>query len=76
MLNLFLFSLIRPDGVHSFNQIVIESLSDFFGFYVSVNPKFENYYFTISLVLITTQLILDIILLVKSKKSKINLILK
>ena len=72
MLNLFLFSLLRPDGVHSFNQIGIESLSDFFGFYVRVNQRFENYYFNISLVLIAIQLILDIILLVKSNKSEID----
>ena len=69
MLNLLLFSLIRPDGVHSFTQIGIESLFNFFGIYVRLNQEFENYYFNLSLALLTIQIALNIILLKKLNKS-------
>ena len=69
MLNLLLFSLIRPDGVHSFTQTGIESLFDFFGIYIQLNQEFENYYFNLSLVLIAIQIALEIILIRKLNKS-------
>lgn len=70
MVDLLLFSLVRPDGVHIFNKIGLESWLQFFGFYITVNSRLENYCLKIAIVLIAFQIILDLIILMRLKRNE------
>jgi hypothetical protein len=58
-LNLLLFALIRPDGVHAITDSGLSSLLDIFGVHAGYNHKYEDYFFVASLFLLFVQVIMD-----------------
>ncbi len=69
-LNLLLFALIRTDGVHVTSNIGFSVLSELLGFSGSFNRDYEYLYFYISLISLSIQLIIELILLKLSKNNK------
>lgn len=59
-LNLFIFALVRPDGVHSFTDNGLSALLGIFGIHGGYSYKYENYFFYTSLVLLVLQVIIDL----------------
>src|SRR5687767_7764479 len=57
--NMLLFALARPDGVHAITDNGLSSLLDIFGINSGYNNEYENYYFTASIILLFAQLIMD-----------------
>src|SRR5688572_339193 len=59
-INLLIFALIRPDGVHTFTDNGLSSVLDIFGITAGYNRVYENYFFVGSLILLLVQLIMEI----------------
>ncbi len=68
ILNLLLFALVRPDGVHTITDIGWTALLETLGFHTSFQKEFENYYFSAALITIILQVIIDFYLLFLSRK--------
>jgi hypothetical protein len=69
-INLLLFSLIRPDGVHTFTDNGLSSFLDIFGIQAGYNHNYEDHFFIGSLMLLLFQAIMDIRLRKIAKSSK------
>lgn len=67
-LNLLIFALVRPDGVHSFTDNGLSALLEIFGIHGGYNSKYENYFFYTSLVLLVLQVIINLWLRKLSRK--------
>lgn len=65
--SLLIFALIRPEGVHSFNDSGLSAFLKLFGLYWGFSSHFENHFFVSSIVLLLLQLIIEITL-IRSKK--------
>lgn len=59
-INLLVFALVRPDGVHAFTESGLSSLLSIIGINAGYNYKHENYFFYSSLVLLLVQVIIDL----------------
>lgn len=60
MLNLLVFALIRPDGVHAFNETGLGALLSLFGMHGGYSHRNEDLFFFASLALLLIQLIVDL----------------
>ena len=69
-INLLIFALIRPDGVHTFTDNGLSSALDIFGINAGYNREYENYFFVGSLILLIAQLIMEIRLIKLVKVNK------
>jgi hypothetical protein len=67
-LNFLAFTLVRADGAHTISHTGLSALLDIVNINGGFNPRYENYYFAASLVLLVVQVIVDLKLL-KSGKS-------
>lgn len=68
--NILLFTLIRPDGVHSFTDNGLSAVLDILGVNAGYNRNYENHFFIGSLMLLLVQAIMDIRLWKIAKKNK------
>lgn len=69
-LNLLIFALIRPDGVHAFTDNGLSSALDLVGINAGYNSNYENHFFIGSLILLLVQAIMDIRLWKVAKTNK------
>lgn len=60
--NLFLFALLRPDGVHTLNENGLSALLNEFNIHGGYNHRYENELTVVSLALLVIQAIIEIIL--------------
>jgi hypothetical protein len=60
---LLIFALIRPDGVHSFNNSGLSSFLRLFGLSWGYSNRFEDYFFVSSIILLLLQLLIEITLI-------------
>lgn len=67
-INLLVFALIRPDGVHTFTDTGLSSLLELVGIDLGYSDRHENLFTTLSLVLLVVQPGLDIWLRKLAKK--------
>jgi hypothetical protein len=56
--NLLLFALIRPDGVHAITDNGLSSALDIFGINAGYNRNYENHFFIGSFILLLVQVII------------------
>ena len=59
-INLLLFALIRPEGVHAFTDNGLSSSLDFLGINAGYSYNYEDYFFIGGLVLLLVQAVMDI----------------
>jgi hypothetical protein len=59
-INLLLFALLRPDGVHALTESGLSSLLSIFGINAGYSYKHENYFFYSSLILLLIQVVMDL----------------
>ncbi|NMM47745.1 hypothetical protein [Marinigracilibium pacificum] len=69
--NFLLFVLIRPDGVHSLNENGLSSFLSLFHINFGYNKNLENFSFFTSIILLFTQLFIEIKLRRMVKRSEI-----
>ncbi|MBA4146006.1 MAG: hypothetical protein C0523_09600 [Cytophaga sp.] len=70
--NLFLFALLRPDGVHTLNENGLSALLNEFNIHGGYNQRYENELTVVSLALLVIQAIIEIILFrIKKRLSKV-----
>ena len=58
--NLLIFALIRPEGVHAFTDSGLSSIFGIFGIRTGFSHEYEDYFFIGSLMLLLVQAIMDI----------------
>ena len=59
-INLLVFVLIRPDGVHTLTDSGMSAVLRIFGIHAGYSYKYEDYFFFGSLILLGIQLIIDL----------------
>ena len=67
-LNFFIFALIRPDGIHTFNKIGIETILDVLNISWHYSDRDMTILTFISILLLIIQLIVDVILHRRAKR--------
>lgn len=69
-INMLLFALVRPDGVHVINQNGLTELLDLVGVHFRFRSEHEGLFTFLALILFVIQVVLELVLLYSSRRAR------
>jgi hypothetical protein len=69
-INMLLFALVRPDGVHVINQSGLTELLDIIGVHFRIHSEYEGLFALLALILFVIQVVLELVLLYSTRRAR------